>query len=101
MHLSNNAEDGLRTMLFAYKKIEVMEYEHWNLQFMKAKATIGSEREELIEAASEIIEKNLYLLGAVAVDDKLQIGVSSLSLPFSTHTHTHTHFSCANFIGGF
>lgn len=79
MHLSNYAEDGLRTMLFAYKQIDVTEYENWNLQFMKAKATIGFEREELIEAASEIIEKNLYLLGAVAVDDKLQDGVSSLS----------------------
>ncbi|KAL1833903.1 hypothetical protein ACET3Z_003554 [Daucus carota] len=75
MHLSNYAEDGLRTMLFAYKQIDVTEYENWNLQFMKAKATIGFEREELIEAASEIIEKNLYLLGAVAVDDKLQDGV--------------------------
>lgn len=93
MHLSNYAEDGLRTMLFAYKKIEVVEYENWNLQFMKAKATIGPEREELIEAASEIIEKNLYLLGAVAVDDKLQIGVSSLSLSFSTNTHT-SHMHC-------
>lgn len=91
MHLSNYAEDGLRTMLFAYKKIEVMEYENWNSQFTKAKATIGSEREELIETASEVIERNLYLLGSVAVDDKLQNGVSSLSHLFSLQMHCGIH----------
>lgn len=100
MHLSNYAEDGLRTMLFAYKKIDEMEYETWNSQFMKAKATIGSEREELIENASDIIENNLYLLGAVAVDDKLQNGVSSLSLLFSPKAQIF--LTCTdNFIGCF
>ncbi|CDP17608.1 unnamed protein product [Coffea canephora] len=74
-HLSNYAEDGLRTMLFAYKKIEVVEYESWNTLFTKAKATVGTEREELLEHASEMIEKDLFLLGAVAVEDKLQKGV--------------------------
>ncbi|CAI9771345.1 unnamed protein product [Fraxinus pennsylvanica] len=40
-----------------------------------AKATISSEREELLENAPEMIEKDLLLLGAVAVEDKLQKGV--------------------------
>ncbi|KAL3522967.1 hypothetical protein ACH5RR_015801 [Cinchona calisaya] len=74
-HLSNYAEDGLRTMLFAYKKIEVSEYETWNTLFTKAKTTVGTEREEQLENASEVIEKDLFLLGAVAVEDKLQTGV--------------------------
>lgn len=78
-HLSNYAEDGLRTMLFAYKKIEVSEYERWNTVFTKARTTVGTEREELLEHASEMIEKDLFLLGAVAIEDKLQKGVSSLS----------------------
>ena len=75
MHLANYAEDGLRTMAFAYRKIKDLEYEEWSSTFAKAKATIGSEREELLENVSEIIEKDLMLLGAVAVDDKLQDGV--------------------------
>ncbi|KAK4491523.1 hypothetical protein RD792_002274 [Penstemon davidsonii] len=75
MHLSRYGEDGLRTMVFAYKKVEVSEYEKWSSVFMKAKANIGPQREELLEAASEMIEKDLYLLGAVAVEDKLQKGV--------------------------
>lgn len=75
MHLSNYAEDGLRTMVFAYKKIEALEYEKWSLVFTEAKATIGPEREELLKNASEMIEKDLILLGSVAVEDKLQKGV--------------------------
>ncbi|XP_009783474.1 probable phospholipid-transporting ATPase 5 [Nicotiana sylvestris] len=75
MHLSNYAEDGLRTLLFAYKKIKSDEYEKWNSVFTKAKATIGPEREELLENASEMIEKDMLLLGAVAIEDKLQKGV--------------------------
>lgn len=80
VHLSNYAEDGLRTLLFAYKKINSDEYEKWSSVFTKAKATIGPEREELLENASEMIEKDMLLLGAVAIEDKLQKGVSSLFL---------------------
>ncbi|KAD3641546.1 hypothetical protein R6Q59_004164 [Mikania micrantha] len=76
MHLANYAEDGLRTMVFAYRKIEDFEYEEWSSSFSKAKAIIGPEREELLEIVSENIEKDLVLLGAVAVDDKLQDGVA-------------------------
>ncbi|CAA2991562.1 probable phospholipid-transporting ATPase 5 [Olea europaea subsp. europaea] len=75
LHLSNYAEDGLRTMVFAYKRVGLSEYEDWNSIFTKAKATISSEREELLENASEMIEKDFLLLGAVAVEDKLQKGV--------------------------
>ncbi|KAJ9549620.1 hypothetical protein OSB04_022163 [Centaurea solstitialis] len=76
IHLANYAEDGLRTMVFAYRKIEDSEYEKWSSTFAKAKATIGHEREELLENVCETIEKDLVLLGAVAVDDKLQDGVA-------------------------
>ncbi|KAK8992562.1 hypothetical protein V6N11_048639 [Hibiscus sabdariffa] len=75
LHLSSYAEDGLRTLAFAYREIEAAEYERWNTIFTQAKATIGPEREELLEQASEMIEKDLILLGVVAVEDKLQKGV--------------------------
>ncbi|GJY32474.1 probable phospholipid-transporting ATPase 4, partial [Tanacetum coccineum] len=76
MHLANYAEDGLRTMVFAYRKIKDSEYEEWSSSFAKAKSIIGPEREEMLENVSETIEKELVLLGAVAVDDKLQDGVA-------------------------
>ncbi|XP_052203630.1 probable phospholipid-transporting ATPase 5 isoform X2 [Diospyros lotus] len=75
LHLSSYAEDGLRTMAFAYRIIDTAEYEKWNKIFTEAKATMGPQREELIENASEMIEKDLILAGAVAVEDKLQKGV--------------------------
>ncbi|KAJ0082558.1 hypothetical protein Patl1_11780 [Pistacia atlantica] len=74
-HLSSYAEDGLRTLAFAYRKLEESEYQHWNLIFTKAKTTVGPQREELLEKASEMIEKDLILLGVAAVEDKLQKGV--------------------------
>ncbi|XP_071694162.1 probable phospholipid-transporting ATPase 4 [Rutidosis leptorrhynchoides] len=76
MHLADYAEDGLRTMVFAYRKIKDSEYEEWSSSFAKAKAAMGPERDELLENISENIEKDLVLLGAVAVDDKLQAGVA-------------------------
>ncbi|KVH95088.1 HAD-like domain-containing protein [Cynara cardunculus var. scolymus] len=66
IHLANYAEDGLRTMVFAYRKIEDSEYEKWSSTFTKAKATIGHEREELLENVSETIEKDLVLLDKLA-----------------------------------
>lgn len=79
-HLSSYAEDGLRTLAFAYRRLDQADYEQWNSLFTKAKTTIGAEREELLEKASEMIEKDLILLGVAAVEDKLQEGVSYLSI---------------------
>jgi hypothetical protein len=84
LHLSNYAEDGFRTLAFAYRILEAAEYEHWNSMFSQAKATIGPERDELLDKVSEMIEKDMILLGAAAVEDKLQKGVSPLSLSLSS-----------------
>lgn len=78
IHLSSYAEDGLRTLAFAYRLLDVSEYESWNKIFTQAKTTIGPEREELLEKASEMIEKDLTLLGVAAIEDKLQKGVIHL-----------------------
>ena len=80
LHLSNYAEDGFRTLAFAYRIVEAAEYECWNTIFTQAKTTIGPEREELLEKASDMIETDLILLGVAAVEDKLQKGVSYLPL---------------------
>ncbi|KAJ7969253.1 Phospholipid-transporting ATPase [Quillaja saponaria] len=74
-HLSNYAEDGFRTLVFAYRIIDVAEYKYWNSIYMHAKNSIGPEREDLLEKAAEMIEKDLILLGVAAVEDKLQSGL--------------------------
>ena len=50
------------------------EYNEWNRAFYHA-STALDERDAKVDEASELIEKNLFLLGATAIEDKLQDGV--------------------------
>lgn len=75
-HLAKYGDAGLRTLALSYRKLEEAEYEQWNATFTKAKTTIGADRDELLDKASDLIEKDLILVGATAVEDKLQQGVS-------------------------
>lgn len=74
-HLNEYGEAGLRTLALAYKKLEESEYSAWNVEFFKAKTTIGPDREAHLERVADMIEKDLILVGATAVEDKLQKGV--------------------------
>ncbi|KAD4585128.1 hypothetical protein E3N88_22729 [Mikania micrantha] len=74
-HLNDYGEAGLRTLALAYKKLEESEYISWNEEFIKAKTAIGGDREAMLERVSDVMEKDLILVGATAVEDKLQQGV--------------------------
>ncbi|GLT31903.1 hypothetical protein SLA2020_066030 [Shorea laevis] len=74
-HINNYSEAGLRTLVIAYRKLHEDEYKKWEEEFLKAKTSVGSDHDELVEAAADQIERNLILLGATAVEDKLQKGV--------------------------
>ncbi|PIA61968.1 hypothetical protein AQUCO_00200157v1 [Aquilegia coerulea] len=74
-HISNYAEAGLRTLLVAYREIGEEEYTTWEAEFSEAKASVSADRDTLVDAAADKIEENLILLGATAVEDKLQEGV--------------------------
>ncbi|XP_058227244.1 probable phospholipid-transporting ATPase 4 isoform X3 [Rhododendron vialii] len=74
-HLKDYGEGGLRTLALAYRKLEGAEYSVWNNEFIKAKTSIGGDREAMLERVSELMEKDLILVGATAVEDKLQKGV--------------------------
>ncbi|SCZ97715.1 BZ3500_MvSof-1268-A1-R1_Chr4-3g07400 [Microbotryum saponariae] len=73
-HLEEFANEGLRTLCLAYKELDEDQYEAWEREFHEATTLIDG-REEAIEAASERIETNLVLLGATAIEDRLQDGV--------------------------
>lgn len=79
-HINKYAEAGLRTLVIAYRVLEEEEYKKWEKEFIKAKTSVSVERDDLIDAAAEKIERNLILLGATAVEDKLQKGVKALKL---------------------
>ena len=74
-HLNEYGEAGLRTLALAYRKLDDQEYSDWNNEFQKAKTAVGSEREAMLEQVSDIMERELILVGATAVEDKLQKGV--------------------------
>ncbi|XP_047954399.1 probable phospholipid-transporting ATPase 8 [Salvia hispanica] len=74
-HVKRYAEAGLRTLVLAYHELSKEEFSSWEKEFLDAKATVGADRDALIEAAADKIERDLILLGATAVEDKLQIGV--------------------------
>jgi phospholipid-transporting ATPase len=74
VHLEEYATEGLRTLCIAMREIPEQEYQPWSAIYERAAATVNGRTEE-IDKASELIEKNLFLLGATAIEDKLQEGV--------------------------
>lgn len=73
-HLQEFASEGLRTLCLAVAELDPKQYEEWNKIFYAASTTIIN-REEELDKAAELVEKNLFLLGATAIEDKLQDGV--------------------------
>ena len=73
-HLTDFAKSGLRTLTLAYKPLSKQEYDDWNEKYYQASIALDNREEELAKVAL-LIEKDLILLGATAIEDKLQIGV--------------------------
>ncbi|RXN21327.1 phospholipid-transporting ATPase ID-like protein [Labeo rohita] len=73
-HLNEYAGEGLRTLALAYKDLDEDKFEEWKERHHKA-STALEDREAKLDAIYEEIEKDLMLLGASAVEDKLQDGV--------------------------
>uniref|UniRef100_A0A8C5BAM7 Phospholipid-transporting ATPase n=1 Tax=Gadus morhua TaxID=8049 RepID=A0A8C5BAM7_GADMO len=73
-HLNEYAGDGLRTLALAYKDLDDDYMEDWRRRHHEANIAMDGKEERLDELYEEI-EKDLMLLGATAVEDKLQDGV--------------------------
>ncbi|KAI4565237.1 hypothetical protein MJT46_009580 [Ovis ammon polii x Ovis aries] len=73
-HLEYFATEGLRTLCVAYADLTERDYEEWLKVYQEA-STILKDRTQRLEECYEIIEKNLLLLGATAIEDRLQAGV--------------------------
>ncbi|XP_069387142.1 phospholipid-transporting ATPase IA isoform X3 [Paralichthys olivaceus] len=70
-HLEQFATEGLRTLCFAVADISESTYQHW-LEIHNRASTSLQNRGLKMEESYELIEKNLQLLGATAIEDKLQ-----------------------------
>ena len=69
------AGDGLRTLVCGYKEIDTGEYAQWLGRLNAAKAAMVN-RDILVHECYEEIERDLTLIGATAIEDKLQEGVA-------------------------
>uniref|UniRef100_A0A8D0CGF6 Phospholipid-transporting ATPase n=1 Tax=Scleropages formosus TaxID=113540 RepID=A0A8D0CGF6_SCLFO len=73
-HLNEYAADGLRTLVLAYRDLSEQQWEDWAAQLHSAERA-PDYREDRLAAAYEEIEQDMMLLGATAIEDKLQEGV--------------------------
>ncbi|XP_044065256.1 phospholipid-transporting ATPase ID isoform X1 [Siniperca chuatsi] len=73
-HLNEYAADGLRTLALAYRDLSEDEWEAWSESHRCADKATNC-REDRLAAAYEEIEQDMMLLGASAIEDKLQEGV--------------------------
>uniref|UniRef100_A0A3Q2Y9N2 Phospholipid-transporting ATPase n=1 Tax=Hippocampus comes TaxID=109280 RepID=A0A3Q2Y9N2_HIPCM len=73
-HLNEYAGDGLRTLVLAYKHLDEHYMKEWMQRHHEASTALDG-RDEKLDELYEEIEKDLLLLGATAVEDKLQDGV--------------------------
>ena len=71
MHLDEFAGDGLRTLCLAMKEVDEDVWFEWNNRYLEASCAITDREEGLVDLIEEI-EADMILLGATAVEDKLQ-----------------------------
>ncbi|KAL7392651.1 hypothetical protein ABVT39_027738 [Epinephelus coioides] len=73
-HLNEFAGEGLRTLALAYKDLDEEYFNQWKQRHHEASVALD-DREGKLDDLYEEIEKDLLLLGATAIEDKLQDGV--------------------------
>ena len=72
--LDTYARNGLRTLCIARRVISEEYYETWLKGHKEAEASLQN-REKKVEKSSKLIERDLELLGATGIEDRLQKGV--------------------------
>ncbi|NWX22623.1 AT8B3 ATPase, partial [Aegotheles bennettii] len=72
--LDRFAEETLRTLCLASKEVSEVEYSVWSRRHHEASILLQDRAQELDKLYEEM-EQNLQLLGATAIEDKLQDGV--------------------------
>ncbi|KAM4621195.1 phospholipid-transporting ATPase 11C isoform 5-T5 [Polymixia lowei] len=71
MHVERNATEGYRTLCVAYKKLTAEEYAQADTGLREARLAL-QDREEKLMAVYNQVETGMSLVGATAVEDRLQ-----------------------------
>ncbi|RKP00818.1 hypothetical protein CXG81DRAFT_3170, partial [Caulochytrium protostelioides] len=74
IHLDNFAAQGLRTLCLSYKILTKEAYMTFAHAYNEASTSLGM-RDQEMELVASAMERELQLLGATAIEDKLQEGV--------------------------
>ncbi|OQR96809.1 phospholipid-transporting ATPase, partial [Achlya hypogyna] len=72
--LKTFATEGLRTLVLAKRELTTAEYDDWNKTYQEA-ATSLVNRDQMLDDAAEALEVGMEIVGATAIEDKLQVGV--------------------------
>ena len=70
-HVNLYAEEGLRTLVIAEKRLSMDEFKKIDRMLLEAKTALDG-RDEMLVAAFDEIENGLCCVGATAVEDQLQ-----------------------------
>ena len=73
-HLEEYSVQGLRTLCIANRTLDKSTYDAWGARYLSASREIG-DRKGKMQLIAEEIEHEFNLLGATAIEDKLQDGV--------------------------
>ncbi|XP_066581094.1 phospholipid-transporting ATPase ID isoform X5 [Prorops nasuta] len=73
-HLNKFAGEGLRTLCLSVRDLDEAFFNNWKQRHQEA-ALSQENRDDKLDAIYEEIEKDMTLLGATAIEDKLQDGV--------------------------
>ena len=73
-HLDGFARTGLRTLVMGKRYLSEHQYEEWSNEYDDARTSVG-DRDEKLMACAISIEQDITLIGATAIEDKLQDGV--------------------------
>ena len=73
-HINDFATEGLRTLLYGYRYLDDDEYSSWKKLYLDASTSLV-DRQEKMENVGSMVERDLELAGATAIEDRLQKGV--------------------------
>lgn len=73
-HLQEYASEGLRTLTTAMRRLTHEQYDEWNKLYRQAELSLDNRAAKIAKIAA-VIEVELTLLGATAIEDRLQEGV--------------------------
>lgn len=70
-YLDEYAKHGLRTLLFLKREITEEDFIEWHETYNKAAVLPGKQRDEAVEKAYSLIEKDFAICGSTAIEDRL------------------------------